>query len=92
MVYVLPCHFDARHRHGGTTVYNNRTINIFGRGCGSTHRCSGSSFGFGGGSFWGMLAGGLGMGLGMGLFNGLCNWLNGGSFFGGANGGQGYFE
>ena len=99
MVWVLPCNFDARCHHGGTRIYSQKTINIFGRGssCGGGYSSCGS-VGFGGG-FWGMLGAGLGMSLGTSLFNGLTSWLSGGSFWGGmgfgnnggAQGNYGYY-
>lgn len=97
MVWVLPCNFDARCHHGGTRIYSQKIINIFGRGssCGGGYSSCGS-VGFGGG-FWGMLGAGLGFGIGTRLFGGLSSWLNGGSFWGGmgfgpsASQGGGYY-
>ena len=93
MVWVLPCNFDARHCHGGVSIRNTKTINIFNAPRRSS-ACYGS-FGFGGG-FWSM----FGIGLGMSLFNGLfggSNGLFGGGLFGGGQqaggcncGGNGY--
>ncbi len=82
MVWVLPCNFDARHCHGGVSIRNTKTINIFNAPRRSS-ACYGG-FGFGGG-FWSMLGSGLGLGLGMSLFNGLFGGSNG--LFGGLFGG-----
>ena len=88
MVWVLPCNFDARHCHGGVSIRNTKTINIFNGPRRSGGCFGGFGFGFGGG-FWPMFGKGIGIGLGVSLFNGLIGGLFGGGngLFGGLFGG-----
>ena len=88
MVWILPCHFDARHCHG-TTIRSTKVVNIFN----GTRRAGGCGYGYAGGGFnlGGLLGFTAASWLLNGLFNGFGRGNNGNYGNYGNNGGNGNY-